>query len=77
MITQELHRDLTWMNSEDIHFEVTSELYAEVYSEINKIRHYLTTFLPSYMLPSQLIKAKIPITPNGKLERNILEAIEI
>ena len=40
---------------------------------LTKIREYLLQYLPSYMLPSYFIKIdKIPITPNGKIDKKAL-----
>ncbi|MCP4153013.1 MAG: hypothetical protein GY757_35095, partial [bacterium] len=42
------------------------------------IRTFLSQFLPDYMLPSYFIKMeKIPLTPNGKIDRKTLTQIQI
>ncbi|HLP45551.1 MAG TPA: amino acid adenylation domain-containing protein [Candidatus Kapabacteria bacterium] len=41
------------------------------------LRKYLLNHLPSYMIPSQFVKLeKIPLTPNGKVDRKALPALE-
>ncbi|MCP4150603.1 MAG: hypothetical protein GY757_22845, partial [bacterium] len=42
------------------------------------IRAYLARFLPGYMIPAYYIKmGKIPLTPNGKIDRKALAHIQI
>ncbi|MCP4156073.1 MAG: AMP-binding protein, partial [bacterium] len=42
------------------------------------IRTYLTQFLPDYMIPSFFIQQeKIPLTPNGKIDRKALTGLKI
>ena len=44
----------------------------------SEIRTYLGRHLPEYMIPSEYnILDKIPITPNGKVDRKALEAMEV
>ncbi|MCP4153280.1 MAG: AMP-binding protein, partial [bacterium] len=42
------------------------------------LKDYLAQFLPGYMIPSFLINLeKIPLTPNGKIDRKALEEVQI
>lgn len=41
--------------------------------DFDNIRNHLARFLPSYMIPSYIIKVEsIPVTPNGKVDRRAL-----
>jgi amino acid adenylation domain-containing protein len=41
--------------------------------EISKLREYLSKKLPNYMIPAYFVRLeKIPLTPNGKVDRNAL-----
>ncbi|MFB2837780.1 amino acid adenylation domain-containing protein [Floridanema evergladense] len=44
----------------------------------NQLKEYLKTLLPNYMVPAQIILLdKLPITPNGKLDRKSLPTPDI
>ncbi|MCP4150909.1 MAG: hypothetical protein GY757_24395, partial [bacterium] len=43
-----------------------------------EFREYLSQYLPEYMVPANYIKLdKIPVTPNGKIDRKALEGIKV
>jgi amino acid adenylation domain-containing protein len=45
--------------------------------DVSELRDYLTSELPEYMIPSYFIPVdRIPLTPNGKIERRALPAPE-
>ncbi|WP_430408773.1 amino acid adenylation domain-containing protein [Kordia sp.] len=46
--------------------------------DVSSLRTYLAGKLPSYMIPSHFVAVKtIPLTPNGKVNRDALPAIDI
>lgn len=46
--------------------------------EVAKIREFLTTKLPNYMIPSYfIILDKLPLTPNGKIDRRVLATYDV
>jgi amino acid adenylation domain-containing protein/thioester reductase-like protein len=50
----------------------TSEL------DVTLLREYLEKILPSYMIPNMILQlAEIPINPNGKIDRKVLEEMPI
>lgn len=52
-------------------------LESEVGFSISELRQYLKEKLPEYMLPSTFVQlVKLPLSPNGKVERNALPAPE-
>lgn len=47
----------------------------EASTDINELRDFISQKLPPYMLPSQLIRLeKLPLSPNGKVDRKALPA---
>ncbi len=45
---------------------------------VSVLREYLSKYLPDYMIPSYFSRVeKIPLTPNGKIDRKLLPAPEI
>ncbi|WP_378186673.1 amino acid adenylation domain-containing protein [Aquimarina sp. W85] len=63
--------------------ELLGEKYVVAYLtgkdiEIKQVRHYLSKKLPGYMIPTHyLIVDSIPLTPNGKIDKNQLLALEV
>ncbi|UCH95001.1 MAG: amino acid adenylation domain-containing protein [Candidatus Aminicenantes bacterium] len=45
--------------------------------EVGELRHHLSLYLPEFMIPSYFVQLdKLPITPNGKVDRKSLAAID-
>ena len=63
------------LNSENdlaVYYKAAAELSSE------EIRNFLKKYIPEYMIPRYFFKLEImPLTPNGKLDRNYLAALEI
>jgi amino acid adenylation domain-containing protein len=56
-------------------------LYAYIVSDFEltavELREYLSAFLPGYMIPSQFFRVeKIPLTPNGKIDREAMSSVK-
>jgi amino acid adenylation domain-containing protein len=67
-------------NSDEIEDQKRLSAYIVTDREItpHELRKYLSNRLPDYMIPSYFVKVeKIPLTPNGKVDRRALQSIEI
>ncbi|MBJ8205708.1 non-ribosomal peptide synthetase, partial [Bacillus cereus] len=48
-------------------------LVSDIHSSVSELREYLSKHLPEYMIPSYFVYMdKMPLTPNGKLDRKAL-----
>jgi amino acid adenylation domain-containing protein len=59
-------------------FIVTQPSAKEAASWSSDLREYLSAELPGYMMPSHFIQVeKMPLTPNGKIDRQALESLAV
>ncbi len=55
------------------HHQIIAYYIAKTAVDASSLRHYLTTLLPSFMIPNAFIELKAwPLTYNGKIDRNAL-----
>ncbi|WP_163946510.1 non-ribosomal peptide synthetase [Paenibacillus sp. SYP-B3998] len=61
-----------WVETNDIHF-LTAYIVLEEEISFRELRHDLANCLPEYMIPSHFVRMeKLPITLNGKVNKNAL-----